>query len=223
MPRAERVRRLGAEAVGTAFLLAGVVGSGIMAERLTGDVALQLLCNSIATGGILFVLIMMFAEISGAHFNPAVTLAMTLDAKLHWGEAAGYIGAQGAGGIAGVWLAHAMFSAPVLDIGIHVRSGTGLWLAEGVATFGLVLTIFAVRRRAVESIAACVALYIVAAYWFTASTSFANPAVTLARALTPSFSGIRPVDAPAFIAAQIVGAFLAVLVARLLFAERAKQ
>jgi len=213
-------RRLIAEALGTCILLAAVVGSGIMAERLTDDVALQLLCNAAATGAILFVIIMMFANVSGAHFNPAVTIAMTLDRAISPGASAFYILTQIGGGIAGVWLAHAMFTEPVLSLGINVRSGAGLWLAEGVASFGLVLTIFAVRMRALETVAASVALYIVAAYWFTASTSFANPAVTLARALTPSFSGIRPVDAPAFIAAQIAGALIAVALARVLFADR---
>jgi glycerol uptake facilitator-like aquaporin len=211
-------RRLSAEALGTGFLLAGVVGSGIMAERLTDDVALQLLCNAIATCGILFVIIVMFCGLSGAHFNPAVTIAMRID-KTPARDAALYIIAQIAGGALGVWLSHAMFDAPVFDLGVNIRSGAGLWLAEGVATFGLVLTIFAVRMRAVETIAASVALYIVAAYWFTASTSFANPAVTLARSLTPSFSGIRPFDAPGFIAAQIFGAVLAVAVARVLLSQ----
>lgn len=216
-------RRLGAEALGTAFLLAGVVGSGIMAERLTDDVALQLLCNAVATGGVLFVIIVMFCNLSGAHFNPAVTIAMAIDRAVTLRDAALYIVVQIAGGIIGVWLSHAMFAEPVLTLGVNIRSGVGLWLAEGVATFGLVLTIFAVRMRAIETIAASVALYIVAAYWFTASTSFANPAVTLARSLTPSFSGIRPIDAPAFIAAQIFGAVVAVAVAQLLVAAPVKR
>jgi glycerol uptake facilitator-like aquaporin len=213
-------RRLSAEALGTGFLLAGVVGSGIMGERLTDDVALQLLCNALATGGILFVIIMMFCNLSGAHFNPAVTIAMMIDKTISARDAALYVTAQIAGGAIGVWASHAMFAAPVFDLGVNVRSGAGLWLAETVATFGLVLTIFAVRMRAVETIAASVALYIVAAYWFTASTSFANPAVTLARSLTPSFSGIRPLDAPGFIAAQVFGAVVAVVVARVLFLSR---
>ena len=216
-------RRLIAETLGTAFLLASVVGSGIMAERLTDDIALQLLCNALATGAMLFVLIVMFARVSGAHFNPAVSLAMVLDGELTGRDAVFYLLAQILGGMLGVFLAHAMFEVPVFSLGVHVRSGFGQWLSEGVAAFGLVLMIFACRARSMESIAASVALYIVAAYWFTASTSFANPAVTLARALTPSFSGIRPVDAPVFIAMQILGACLAVGLGRILFRKGAAQ
>jgi glycerol uptake facilitator-like aquaporin len=190
-----------------------------MAERLTDDVALQLLCNTIATGAVLFVIIAMFCNLSGAHFNPAVTVAMVIDKAITPREATYYVLVQIAGGVVGVWLAHAMFMEPVFTVGIHVRSGAGPWLAEGTATFGLVLTIFAVRMRSIETVAASVALYITAAYWFTASTSFANPAVTIARSLTPSFSGIRPLDAPAFVVAQILGAVVAVAVAQLLFSR----
>ena len=202
-------RRLVAEALGTGLLVATVVGSGIMAERLTGDPAVALLGNTIPTGAILFVLITVLGPISGAHFNPAVSLVMALQRTLPWSAAALYIVAQLAGGIAGTMLAHLMFEAPALVLGDHIRSGTGQWLSEGVATFGLVLTILAGLRYRPQAIPALVGAYIVAAYWFTASTSFANPAVTVARALTDSFSGIRPADAPAFILAQVAGAILA--------------
>ena len=202
-------RRLVAEALGTGLLVATVVGSGIMAERLTGDPAVALLGNTIPTGAILFVLITVLGPISGAHFNPAVSLVMALQRTLPWSAAALYIVAQLAGGIAGTMLAHLMFEAPAIVLGDHIRSGTGQWLSEGVATFGLVLTILAGLRYRPQAIPALVGAYIVAAYWFTASTSFANPAVTVARALTDSFSGIRPADAPAFILAQVAGAILA--------------
>ena len=203
-----------AEALGTAMLLAAVVGSGIMAERLTNDDALRLLCNTLATGATLFVAIMLFAPVSGAHFNPAVTLVSGLQ---RW-TALSYLVAQVLGAIIGVWLAHAMFGEPIFAFGIKARTGAGQWLSEAVATFGLVLTIAGTARRSRETIAASVALYIVAAYWFTASTSFANPAVTLARSLTPTFSGIAPLDAPAFIVAQLLGAVAAWMCARVLFA-----
>jgi glycerol uptake facilitator-like aquaporin len=203
-----------AEALGTAMLLTAVVGSGIMAERLTNDDALRLLCNSLATGATLFVAIMLFAPVSGAHFNPAVTLVSGLQ---RW-TALSYLIAQVLGAILGVWLAHAMFGETVFAFGIKARTGAGQWLSEAVATFGLVLTIAGTTHRSRETIAASVALYIVAAYWFTASTSFANPAVTLARSLTSTFSGIAPLDAPAFIAAQLLGAVAAWMCARVLFA-----
>ena len=206
-----------AEALGTALLLAAVVGSGIMAERLTTDDALRLLCNTIATGATLFVLIVLFAPISGAHFNPAVTLISVLRRSTAPRAAGVYVLAQLIGAIAGVWLAHAMFGEAVLALGVKARTGPSQWLSEGIATFGLVLTVIGTADRARETIAASVGLYIVAAYWFTASTSFANPAVTLARSLTPTFSGIAPSDAPAFIAAQILGALAAWLCARHLF------
>ena len=210
-------RRLAAEALGTALLLATVVGSGIMAERLTNDVAVALLCNTLATGAILFVLILLFAPISGAHFNPAVTMVRLLDRAIPFRIAAFYGLVQIAGAVAGVWLAHAMFGEALFAFGVKARNGFGQDLSESVAAFGLVLTIAGASNRARETIAAAVGLYILAAYWFTASTSFANPAVTLARALTRSFAGIRPLDAPAFIAAQFAGAFLAWVVAGFLF------
>jgi glycerol uptake facilitator-like aquaporin len=211
------VRRLSGEALGTALLLAAVVGSGIMAERLTHDLALALLCNTLATGAMLFVLIVLFAPISGAHFNPAVTLVRLLSRAIPLRTAAAYGLAQIAGGIAGVWLAHAMFGEALFAFGVKARGGFGQYLSEGVATFGLILTIVGTATRKTETVAAAVGLYILAAYWFTASTSFANPAVTVARALTPSFAGIRPTDAPAFIAAQFAGAFLAWIAGGFLF------
>jgi glycerol uptake facilitator-like aquaporin len=213
-------RRLAAEALGTALLLAAVVGSGIMAERLTQDVALALLCNTLATAAALFVLIVVFAPVSGAHFNPAVTMVATLNRVLAPRTAFAYVLAQILGAVAGVWLAHAMFGETIFALGVKVRTGFGQWLSEAVATFGLVLTITGVGRRNLETIAAAVALYIAAAYWFTASTSFANPAVTLARALTPSFAGIQPADAPAFVAAQIAGALMAWVAGNSLFASK---
>ena len=207
-----------AEALGTAMLLTAVVGSGIMAERLTNDDALRLLCNTLATGATLFVAIVLFAPISGAHFNPAVTLVSALQRSMPSSVAFAYLVAQVLGAIAGVWLAHAMFGESVFAIGVKARTGAAQWLSEAVATFGLVLAIAGTADRSRETIAASVGLYIVAAYWFTASTSFANPAVTLARSLTPTFSGIAPSDAPAFIAAQLLGAVAAWLCARALFA-----
>lgn len=206
-------RRLAAEALGTALLLATVVGSGIMAERLTADIALALLCNTIPTGAILFVLITVLGPVSGGHFNPAVSLVAALQRELPWREAALYGVAQVAGGVAGMMMAHAMFDMPLLQMGAQMRSGSGQWLSEGIATFGLVLVILLGMRLRAAAVPALVGFYITAAYWFTASTSFANPAVTLARALTDSFSGIRPVDAPGFIAAQLTGAIIAMLLA----------
>jgi len=216
-------RRLAAEALGTAALLAAVVGSGIMAERLTQDVALALLCNTMATAAMLFVLIVSFAPVSGAHFNPAVTMVALLRRAITKQAALLYMAAQIVGAIAGVWLAHAMFGESLLAWGVKSRTGFAQSLSEAVATFGLVLTIAGASSRGRETVAAAVALYIAAAYWFTASTSFANPAVTLARSLTPSFAGIRPGDAPAFIAAQLVGALLAVAVTRVVFPAPAKR
>ncbi|MEO6013223.1 MAG: MIP/aquaporin family protein [Devosia sp.] len=202
-------QRLVAEALGTGMLVATVVGSGIMAERLTDDTALALLGNTIPTGAILFVLITILGPISGAHFNPAVTLVAALQRSVPWGIAAAYVLVQVLGGIAGTILAHAMFDAPALVLGDHVRSGGSQWLSEGVATFGMVLTICAGVRFRPQAIPALVGAYVVAAYWFTGSTSFANPAVTIARALTDTFSGIRLIDVPAFIAAQLAGALIA--------------
>jgi glycerol uptake facilitator-like aquaporin len=208
---------LAAETLGTALLLTAVVGSGIMAERLTDDQALRLVCNTLATGAALFVAVVLFAPISGAHFNPAVTLVSVLRRTIAPSGGISYLLAQSMGAIAGVWLAHAMFGETVLAIGVKERGGGAQWLSEAVATFGLVLTIAGTSDRSRETIAGSVALYIVAASWFTASTSFANPAVTLARSLTPTFSGIAPSDVPAFIAAQLVGAVAAWMCARVLF------
>jgi glycerol uptake facilitator-like aquaporin len=204
-------QRAVAEWLGTAFLLAAVVGSGIMAQTLAGgNVALALLCNTIATGAILVVLILMFAPISGAHLNPAVTLAFALGGETTWTDAAIYIAAQVTGATISVWIAHLMFGLPVLQLSLTERSGAGQWLAEAVATFGLLLTIFGVAARASSAVPYAVGLYITSAYWFAASTSFANPAVTIARSLSDTFAGIAPHDVPAFIAAQLVGAVLAI-------------
>jgi glycerol uptake facilitator-like aquaporin len=208
------------EWLGTAFLLAAVVGSGIMAQRLAGgNGALALLCNTLPTGAILAVLILVFSPISGAHFNPAVTLAFALRAGLPWSTAAVYIVAQLLGGIGGVWMAHLMFELPVWQFSITVRTGPGQWLAEAVATFGLLLTIFGCVWRRPDSVAYAVGLYITAAYWFTASTSFANPAVTVARSLSDTFAGIAPAGAPAFIMAQLAGALAAVVLSHWLWRE----
>ncbi|MBV8193166.1 MAG: aquaporin [Alphaproteobacteria bacterium] len=212
-----------AEALGTALLLAAIVGSGIMAERISGgNVGVALLANAIATGGALFALIVMFGPISGAHFNPVVTLALTLQRESGAKWLLPFLMAQVAGGIVGVWLAHLMFDLPILQASTKVRTGLGQWVAEATATFGLVLLILLGVRKAAASLPAAVALYIVGAYWFTASTSFANPAVTIARSLSNTFAGIAPSDAPAFIAAQLAGALLAVAMARLLQTSRAK-
>ena len=205
-------RKLAAEALGTGLLVSTVIGSGIMAEKLAGgNIALALLGNTIATGAILVVLILALGPISGAHFNPAVTLVMTLNGGQPRHETLPYIGAQILGGCLGTLVAHAMFEQPLLQIGIAARSGGGQWFAEGIATFGLITTILAVSRFHASSVPQAVGLYITAAYWFTASTSFANPAVTIARALTRSFSGIAPADAPAFILAQFSGAAIALM------------
>ena len=205
-------RRLAAEFLGTAMLVATVVGSGVMADRLTGDVALALLCNALATGAILVVLITVLAPISGAHFNPAVTLAFTLRGEQKIAEAVPYVSAQIAGGIAGSLLAHAMFELELVQVSLTVRTGAGQWLAEVVAAFGLVFTILAGVKFRAEAVPWLVGLYITAAYWFTASTSFANPAVAIARAFSDTFTGIRPLDLPAFITAELAGAALAVMV-----------
>lgn len=218
-----KLRPVLAEALGTALLLAAIVGSGIMAERISGgNVGVALLANAIATGGALFALIVMFGPISGAHFNPVVTLALTLQRESGAKWLLPFLMAQVAGGIVGVWLAHLMFDLPILQASTKVRTGLGQWVAEATATFGLVLLILLGVRMAAASLPAAVALYIVGAYWFTASTSFANPAVTIARSLSNTFAGIAPSDAPAFIAAQLAGALLAVAMARLLQTSRAK-
>ncbi len=206
-------RRLAAEFIGTAFLLATVVGSGIMAENLAGgNVAIALLGNTIATGAILVVLILVFGAISGAHFNPAVTLAFLLRREITPGAAGAYVAVQIAAGVCGVFAAHFMFAEPVLMISANARTGAGQWFAEFVATFGLVATILGCVRFRPDAVPYAVGLFITAGYWFTASTSFANPAVTIARTLTDTFSGIAPVDAPAFIAAQLIGAVAATLI-----------
>ncbi|MCA1373177.1 MULTISPECIES: MIP/aquaporin family protein [unclassified Bradyrhizobium] len=204
-------RRLAAEALGTGILVATVVGSGIMAETLTKDVALALLCNTLPTGAILVVLITVLGPISGAHFNPAVTLVFTGKRELPVNEAALYVIAQIAGGIAGTLAAHLMFGLPLLDLSTKVRTGGPQWFAEAVAAFGLVATILAGIRFQRTAIPWLVGLYITAAYWFTASTSFANPAVAIARSLTNTFAGIRPADLPGFILAELCGAFAGML------------
>lgn len=214
-------RRLVAEATGTGLLVATVVGSGIMATRLTTDTGLALLANTVATGAILVVLILMLGPVSGAHFNPAVSVAMALKRHLGGRDLIAYIAAQVAGGIAGTLLAHAMFELPLWQVSQTSRSGPGQWLAEAVATFGLVLTILGVARSRAEAIPAAVGLYITAAYWFTASTSFANPAVTVARALSDTFAGIAPAGVAIFIVAQLTGAILALGLAARLFADDA--
>jgi glycerol uptake facilitator-like aquaporin len=215
---ASLARRLAAEGLGSLFLLATVIGSGIMAERLAGgNTALALLCNTIPTGAILAVLILVFGPVSGAHFNPAVSAVFALRGDLPWRTAGAYAAAQLAGAVAGAVLAHAMFELPLLQLGAIVRNGPGQWLAEAVATFGLVTVILGCLKPAAAAIPFAVGLYITAAYWFTASTSFANPAVTVARALTDTFSGIAPGDVPAFILAQLAGAFAAAAVAIPLF------
>src|SRR5437762_4513472 len=204
-------RRFAAEALGTALLVATVVGSGIMAETLTKDVALALLGNTLPTGAILVVLISILGPISGAHFNPAVSLVFTLKGELTPRDALGYVAAQVAGGIAGTMVAHAMFALPLIDASLKVRTGGAQWLAEGVAAFGLVATILAGVKFNRPAVPWLVGLYITAAYWFTASTSFANPAVAIARSMTNTFSGIRPADLPGFIAAETCGAVAAMI------------
>ncbi|MBW8881258.1 MAG: aquaporin family protein [Asticcacaulis sp.] len=206
-------RRLFAEGLGTLLLLATVVGSGIMAERLAGgNVAVALLGNTLATGAMLVVLITMLGPVSGAHFNPAVTLLTAVKREMPPAVAAGYVAAQVAGAVAGVWLAHAMFGEAIFQLSHKVRAGPAQWLSEGVATFGLIVTIFATHQARRDFVPVAVGLYITAAYWFTASTSFANPAVTLARSLSDTFAGIQPADAPAFIVAQVTGALMALAV-----------
>jgi glycerol uptake facilitator-like aquaporin len=208
-------RRTAAEALGTGLLVATVVGSGIMAERLSGgSVGLALLGNTIPTGAILVVLILALSPVSGAHFNPAVSLTMTLRGALPWREFLPYVAAQIVGGCLGTILAHGMFDLPLLQLGLASRTGPGQWLGEFVATFGLVLTILATLRARPEAIPATVGLYITAAYWFTSSTSFANPAVALARALTPTFAGIAPDHVAMFILAQLFGALAGLGAAR---------
>jgi len=208
-------RRLTAEALGTALLLAVVVGSGIMGERLAGgNVAVALLANTLATGAGLVVLILVFGPLSGAHFNPAVTLTEALRGHLSRRDAVAYLAAQLAGAFAGVAVAHAMFELPLYAASTHVRTGPAQWLSEFVATFGLLATILGCARQRASAVPFAVGAYITSAYWFTASTSFANPAVTLARAASDTFAGIRPADAPAFIVAQLLGALAATVLFR---------
>lgn len=214
-------RRLGAECLGTLLLVAAVVGSGIMADRLTDDVALALLANTLSTAAALVVLITLLGPVSGAHFNPVVSLALVAEGRQRLPEAVAYITAQLAGGTMGTVLANGMFSLPPTGATAAVRSGAGLWLSEAVATFLLVLVILGALRHAAARIPVLVGLTIASAYWFTASTSFANPAVTVARTLTDSFAGIRMLDVPAFVLAQLAGATVAVLLARLLFGPMA--
>ena len=202
-------RRLTAEALGTALLVATVIGSGIMAEALSRDVGLQLLGNTLATGAMLVVLITILGPISGAHFNPAVSLVFALRRDMTARDAALYGLAQVAGGVVGAIVAHLMFALPLIDLSEKARTGPSQWFAEWVATFGLIATILAGIRFERSAVPWLVGLYITAAYWFTASTSFANPAVAIARSLTNTFSGIRPVDLPAFIVAELLGALCA--------------
>lgn len=213
-------RKLASEAIGSFLLFVTVVGSGIMAEKLaSGNIAVALLGNTFATGAMLFVLITMLGPVSGAHFNPAVTLIMRLRGELTTGTALAYVVVQLVGGILGVWAAHVMFDLPVLEFSTKARTGIGQWLGEAIATFGLILTILGTVRHRHIWVPPSVAFYIVAAYWFTSSTSFANPAITIARSLSNSFSGIAPADVPGFIVAQVAGALLGHFVAKGLFDE----
>jgi len=214
-------RRAVAEVLGTGLLLATVVGSGIMAAKLSsGNDALALLCNTLPTGAVLVVLIQMFGPVSGAHFNPAVSICFVLRGELSWRDAALYIACQVAGAILGVWLAHLMFELPVWQLSTHVRTGPGQWLAEVVATFGLILCILGCRSCAPASVPYAVGLYITAAYWFTASTSFANPAVTVARSLSDTFAGIAPDGVLGFILAQIAGMLIGITLGSWLWPTR---
>jgi glycerol uptake facilitator-like aquaporin len=213
------MQRLLAEGLGTAFLLATVIGSGIMGETLAGgNTAIALLGNTLPTGAILVVLITIFGPISGAHFNPAVTLAFLIRKEISLHEAAGFIVVQVIGGILGVWVAHMMFAEDVLQVSMKMRAGPAQGFSELVATFGLVMVIFGGIRHKPDAVPMLVGLYITAAYWFTASTSFANPAVTIARMMSDTFAGITPASAPLFITMQLIGAVLAVGVAKVLFA-----
>jgi glycerol uptake facilitator-like aquaporin len=214
-------RRLAAEAIGSFFLFAAVIGSGIMAANLSdGNDAVALLGNTLATGAMLFVLITMLGPISGAHMNPAVSLVAASRRELGWTDAAAYIAGQLAFGILGAWAAHWMFDLPALQLSVKARTGAGQWLGEGIATFGLILTILGTVRHRPQAVAASVALYITAAYWFTSSTSFANPAITVARSLSDTFAGIAPANVPLFVLAQLIGAACAAVLAKLLFDRR---
>ena len=212
---ADMPRRLTAEAVGTAMLLAAIVGSGIMADRLSsGNAAVALLANTVATVAALVALILTFGPISGAHFNPAVSIVDASQNGLRWREVPGYVAAQVGGAVLGVWIAHLMFGERLFMFSLHARSGPAQMLSEFVATFGLLSVIWGCSRRRSDAVPFAVAAYIAAAYWFTASTSFANPAVTLARALTDTFAGIRPFDVPGFLLAQLAGAATATVLFR---------
>lgn len=218
------VRRASAEFLGTAFLVAAVVGSGIMAERLAGgNAALALLANTIATGAVLVALILALGWISGAHLNPVVSVAEALERRLGWGDGLAYVGAQVCGGVAGTLAAHAMFGLPLVTLASHARAGHAQALSELIATFGLLAVIRGCARSRPDATAYAVGSYITAAYWFTASTSFANPAVTIARALSDTFAGIRPADVPMFIAAQFAGGIGATLLFRWLYAAPRPQ
>lgn len=204
-------RRLAAEAAGSFFLFAGVLGSGVMGEALAGgNVAIALLANSVATGAILYVLIAMLAPVSGAHFNPAVTLAFFLRREIQARDAVLFVLVQLAAGAIGAFAVHLMFDLPILQLATKARTGPGQWLGEGIATFGLVLTVLLTLRHRPQAVPASVALFITAAYWFTSSTSFANPAITVVRSLSDTFAGIAPADVPAFVMAQLAGAVAAV-------------
>ncbi len=214
-------RRLTAEALGSFFLFAGVIGSGIMADALSGgNLAVALLGNTLATGAILFVLIAMLSPISGAHFNPAVSLVMASRGELPWRDVAPYIAAQLVAGLLGALAAHLMFDLPLWQYSMKARSGLGQWTSEAVATFGLILTIIGTARHRPQWVPASVALYITSAYWFTSSTSFANPAITVVRSMSDTFAGIAPHDVLPFVAAQLVGAALAAITAKSLFAGK---
>ncbi len=217
-------RALAAEGVGSFFLFATVIGSGIMAEKLAGgNIAVALLGNTMATVAMLFVLITMLGPISGAHFNPAVSLVMASRRELPWRDVLPYIFVQISFGALGAWAAHLMFDLPILQVSTRARTGMGQWTGEAIATFGLILTIIGTARHRPHQIPASVALYIMAAYWFTSSTSFANPAITIARSMTNSFSGIAPSDVPMFIVAQLAGAIAASLFGHMIFEELAKE
>ncbi len=224
MVPADLPRRLAAEALGTALLVAVVVGSGIMGERLAaGNDAVALLGNTLATGAALPVLILVFGPISGAHLNPVVSATFALQRTLPWTECAAYVPVQIAGAIAGTLLAHLMFGEPLLQASTHIRTGVGVWTGEIVATFALLMTIVGCLHAHPHAVPYAVGLVITAGYWFTSSTSFANPAVTIARALTDSFAGIRPADAPGFILAQIAGALAATIIAHWLWSSRIRE
>lgn len=218
--KASLSRRLAAELLGTGILVATVVGSGIMADMRTTDDALALLANTLPTGAILVVLVMILGPISGAHLNPAVSVVFAARRELAARELGPYVIAQVLGGILGAWLAHLMFELPLLQVSGTARTGQGQWIAEFVASFGLLLTILGGLRYRIEAVPMLVGLYITAAYWFTASTSFANPAVAVARSLTDTFAGIRPADLPAFVVAEVAGALAAAMLAGWLFGDR---